>query len=26
MTDGVGQGYGSAYPLSELQECLEEVK
>ena len=25
-TDGVGQGYGSGYPLSVLQEWLERVK
>ena len=25
-TDGVGQGYGSGYPLSVLQEWLEKVK
>ena len=25
-TDGVGQGYGSGYPLSVLQEWLEKAK
>ena len=25
-TDGVGQGYGSGYPLSVLREWLEKAK
>ena len=25
-TDGVGQGFGSGYPLSVLQEWLEQAK